>query len=80
MYIVVGLLLAGLLFVVINVMNPTFVSSLISSINPRYGDYFEGVLSSIGTYLITATRLAFLYLAFLLMKRSGKGLASNWSN
>lgn len=79
-YTVGGVLLAGLLFVVINAMNPTLVTSLLSSINPRYTDYFERARSGIGTYLIIATRLALLYLAFLLLKRSGNGLASNWSN
>ena len=77
-YIVASILLAGLLFVVINAMNPAFVSSLLSAINPRYGDYFDRAGSGIGTYLIIATRLALLYLAFLLLRRSGDGLIGTW--
>lgn len=78
MYIVTGVFLVGLLFVLVNALNPSLVSSALGFVNPRYADYFDGARSGIGTYLIIVTRVALLYLAFLLLKHSGEGMRANW--
>ncbi|EPR77546.1 capsular polysaccharide biosynthesis protein [Leifsonia rubra CMS 76R] len=78
-YMVVGVFSVGVVFVMVNAINPTLMSSALGFVNPRYADYFEGSRSGIGTYVIIVTRAALLYLAFLLLKRSGTETSVNWS-